>query len=140
MQYKLLLLAILIFLIFTTNDPQILVGVREKYSRLREELIKSGKFPQIHEPVIITGRYSKGSEGDVGYNVNKGYEIFLCLNGTENSVMHVLLHELCHMTVTEYDHSTKFWKNLEELKRIASGVGLYEPVRSEKFCGGIIND
>lgn len=140
MQYKLLLAALLIGLILSIRDPPILMNVREKYTTLRKELVRTNRFPEIQKQVIITGRYSQGPDGDVGYNVNKGFEIFLCLNGTINSVMHVLLHELCHMTVSEYDHSSKFWKNLEELKRIAAGAGVYEPVRSEPFCGGVISD
>lgn len=140
MQSRWLLAALLIGAIMTVQDPPILSQVREKYTTLREELVRTKQFPEIHKPVIITGRYTKGIEGDVGYNVNKGFEIFLCLSGSVNSVMHVLLHELCHMTVSEYDHSSKFWKNLEQLKRIASSSGVYEPVRSEKFCGGVISD
>ncbi len=82
----------------------------------------------------------KGANGDVGYNVNKGYEIFLCLKGDENAVMHVLLHELSHITVTEYDHSSKFWNNLKEIKEIAKKIGIYQTISSQKFCDGIISD
>ena len=82
----------------------------------------------------------RASNGDVGYNVNKGYEIFICLKGDENAVMHVLLHELAHITVTEYDHSSKFWNNLKEIKDIARQIGIYHTISSQKFCNGTISD
>jgi uncharacterized SAM-binding protein YcdF (DUF218 family) len=78
---------------------------------------------------------------ELGYNTNKGYEIGLCLDGTVNQIFHVLLHELAHSTVSEYEHSTNFWQNFKELRELATKIGIYEPVNSsEKFCGKYISD
>lgn len=129
-----------ILLVLTIREPPVLMAVKEKYRLLRQELIRTGRFKCIQHKVIITGMNGRASNGDVGYNVNKGYEIFLCLKGDENAVMHVLLHELVHITVTEYDHSSKFWNNLKEIKDIAKQIGIYETISSQKFCNGTISD
>ena len=134
---RLVLLGILVFLVLTYQEPAVLTEVRQRYAKLRPLL---NGFPQLNTDVILTGMFKKGPQGDVGYNVNKGYEIFLCLKGDTNSVMHVLLHELAHMTVSEYDHSSKFWKNLGEIKRQAIDAGLYQNLGTKKFCGGEIRD
>jgi hypothetical protein len=138
---KWLLVAIWVILVMTIREPEILIEVKRRYGLLREELIRTGRFKCIHHKVIVTGMYGQASNGDIGYNVNKGYEIFLCLKGGDvNGVMHVLLHELAHITVTEYDHSTKFWGNLQQIKDIAKSIGIYETVSSQPFCGGVISD
>lgn len=127
---RLVLLGILVALLVTYREPEVLTEVRRRYAKLNTR----------YRDVILTGMFRKGPQGDVGYNVNKGYEIFLCLKGDANSVMHVLLHELAHMSVSEYDHSSTFWKNLGEIKREAINQGLYEPIGTKKFCGGEIRD
>ena len=87
---------------------------------------------------IITGTTGKG---DLGSNVNKGYEISICLDNDVNSMFHVLLHELAHCTVTEYDHSDKFWNNFEKLKQHAVQTGAYTLIpEGTEFCGKKIKD
>jgi hypothetical protein len=137
---KLILFGILMALLISHREPEVLSAVREKYVLLRRKLATTGQFPQLQQDVILTGMQKQGPKGDVGYNVNKGHEIFLCLKGDLNSVMHVLLHELAHMTVTEYDHSSKFWENLRELKRVAIDMGIYQGIGAKTFCDGEIRD
>jgi len=137
---KLILAGILVALLVSHREPVVLTVVREKYALLRKQLATTGKFPQLQQDVILTGMQKQGPKGDVGYNVNEGHEIFLCLKGDLNSVMHVLLHELAHMTVTEYDHSSKFWENLKELKKVAIDMGIYEGIGVKTFCDGEIRD
>jgi hypothetical protein len=80
-------------------------------------------------------------EGFLGFNTNKGSEIGLCVDGCPNELMHVLLHELAHATVKEYDHSPAFWKNLDELKTFAESKKLYKTIDDPKgFCGSRIHD
>jgi hypothetical protein len=89
--------------------------------------------------VLIIGYLKKNKE--LGYNTNKGYEIGLCLDGTSNQVFHVLLHELAHSTVKEYDHNKEFWQNFKELREIAASHGLYQAITgSQPFCGKFIKD
>ena len=119
------------------QDP-ILREVNKKYDILRKELMTLREFPILQRKYNITGMYNKG---EVGYNVNKGYEIFLCIDGTEpNDVFHILLHELAHVTVTEYKHSGHFWDNLHRLKAIAGRLGIYKGVSRHPYCGHYISD
>lgn len=120
------------------SEPVLMNVIRAKYTKLRDELHKTGEFPSLHTETIITGLLSKGQ---IGYNVNKGYEIFICLDGTdENQVFHVLLHELAHITVTEFQHSGNFWDNLHKLKAVAGRMGLYKGISRVPYCGHYISD
>jgi hypothetical protein len=77
----------------------------------------------------------------VGWNTNKGQEIAICLDGTPNQIMHVLIHELAHCTVNEYSHSKEFWANYVELRNIAMQIGIYDRIPTrEQFCGQRIQD
>ena len=97
------------------------------------------KYSMLRTPSIITGFYGKGNE--IGYNTNKGYEIGICVDGTPNEMFHVLLHELAHSTVKEYDHSVSFWENFSELRGMSIKMGLYQEIPEQtKFCGKYIRD
>lgn len=124
----------------SSQGPPQFQEVKRRYEILRQYLIKTNQFPSLHKPAVIIGMPGKGPEGDVGYNVNKGFEIYVCYDGTVNQIMHVLLHELCHNVVTEYDHSVSFWKACEQLKKIATDLGIYEHTPRQPFCGGRISD
>jgi len=137
-----ILLVICVFLVMSTREPNVLTDVKRRYGILRSYLKKNmdtvpEKFRVLCEPIVITGREA----GDLGYNSNKGYEIGLCLDGDSNDVFHVLLHELSHSTVEEYDHSEQFWKNFSELRDMCSNLGIYERIPQRKsFCGQFIQD
>ena len=123
----------LILILFTREDP-VLREVKKKYLAFIKTLPAGSK---LKRPVIITGTYSKG---DVGSNVNKGGEIYVCLENSVNDAFHVLLHELAHTTVREYDHSTGFWDSFQNLKNLASQGGFYTPIGSKSYCGKEISD
>ena len=75
-------------------------------------------------------------KGDLGSNVNKGYEISVCVDNNVNSMFHVLLHELAHNTVKEYAHSDEFWAQYNRLKTDAIERGFYTPIDPAiDFCG-----
>ena len=89
---------------------------------------------------IITGIYGK-KDGVIGSNVNKGYEIYICLDGDDvNSAMYVLLHELAHMSVPEYNHTTNYWENFSKLKKIAVEKGIYVKKGIRQYCGDTVTD
>jgi hypothetical protein len=137
LQFLIIILA-LISVWSSLREPPLMTTVRRKYDILTRELRKTGEFPSLHRETIITGLLSKG---EIGYNVNKGYEIFICLDGTdENQVMHVLLHELAHITVSEFQHSGGFWDNLHKLKAVAGRMGLYRGISRAPYCGHFISD
>lgn len=113
----------------------------ERMSRLKDRYYTfisnvPEKYSVLRKPVCVTGTYG----GEIGSNVNKGSEIFVCLDGDTNDSFHVLLHELAHSTVSEYDHSDKFWNNFTELRTLANQEGLYTPVENKRYCGKQISD
>ena len=125
------------------GDPKSMVIAKKRYEKLRnicEELPEDHKFNKLKEPILISGYYGMQS-GLLGYNTNKGTEIGVCVDGKPNEIMHVLLHELAHATVSEYDHSKKFWSNLRELKKMARKYKLYKHIPDPVgFCGAKIHD
>jgi predicted metal-dependent hydrolase len=136
-----LLILINLFILRETREPQRLKEVKEKYRILREHLDETNneKYSMIVRAIPITGILRMN--GAVGYNTNKGGEIAICLDGESNEIFHVLIHELAHCTVKEYEHSPQFWENYIELRDMSVDLGIYEkiPVRTE-FCGEHIQD
>lgn len=133
----LLIVNLLIF--FNTKEDDRLKEVKTRYKKLRNHLKSTDQFQMLHEEIPITAHY--GMEKAIGYNANKGAEIGLCIDGTVNDILHVLLHELAHCTVDEYSHSKHFWHNFDKLKGEAISLGIYENISTRKpFCGKHITD
>ena len=138
-----LVLAIaLVVLIIRHRQPHMLKRLKERYSALMA-YIKSpenmdDKWDKLKTRAILTGllRHDR-SKGAIAFNINKGYEICICLRGNDlEAATYVLLHELAHMTVTEYDHTKKFWKNFRELKTLAADIGVFHPTGGvTTYCG-----
>ena len=101
----LILIVLSLFILLQTREPYKLIEVKEKYRILREHLRETNheKFHMLVRCIPITGFIRMN--GGVGYNTNKGGEIAVCLDGETNEIFHVLIHELAHCTVEEYDHS-----------------------------------
>jgi len=136
----LLLIIVNVYLYLNTREPEKVKKVREKYTTLREALVRESKFPELHEPMPLTAYY-RTWDGALGYNVNKGFELGLCIDGEVNEVFHILLHELAHCTVREYDHSEAYWKNYIELRDLAVSLGIYEKIPEKTpFCGKEVQD
>jgi len=135
---SILIVLALVCVVSSMIKPKIMQELDKKYEILRKELRHTNEFPILHKKLIVTGMFNKG---EVGYNVNKGYEIFVCIDGADiNNVFHVLLHELAHVTVIEYKHSGHFWDNLHRLKAIASRMGIYRGISRKPYCGHHISD
>lgn len=140
-------LALIIVIVVTNKPPDLLVEVRGRYERLMQALRDDPKldprWEPVKKPVILTGMCGwDKSKGAIAYNVNKGYEIYLCLEGGEtsdetrvNTAMHVLIHELCHSTVREYEHSGAFWRNFKDFRKYCAERGVYTPGDVGPFCG-----
>lgn len=140
METKVAILIILAVLCVLSSliKPKIIQELDRKYDILRKELKHTNEFPILQKKLIVTGMFNKG---EVGYNVNKGYEIFICIDGNDiNNIFHVLLHELAHVTVIEYKHSGHFWDNLHKLKAIAGRLGIYRGISRQPYCGHHISD
>jgi predicted metal-dependent hydrolase len=133
----LLLVALNLWSLLTLKEPENLKKVKELYTTFLDNVPE--KYPQLRTRTIVTGFQNKNRE--LGYNVNKGYEIGLCLDGTPNQMFHVLMHELAHSTVDEYSHSEQFWKNFQEIKDHCVKLGIYQEIPERtKFCGKYIRD
>jgi len=136
------LLVIDYYIIKNTKKPPQLIEVEKRFEKLRTYIRSNSnipeKFKQLDHPVKITAWHRVKK---VGYNVNKGTEIGLCIDGSPNDIMNVLLHELAHTTTIKYSHNSDFWNNFRELTRIASDAGVYQPITELKdFCGKKIRD
>lgn len=135
---ELVLVILVLWILFTQfKEPDVLQEVRRRYKILRENL--PDKFANLRQPAILV---ANNGGTDIGYNINKGFEIHLCLgDGNPDHVFHVLIHELAHNTVPELDHTDRFWKNMEELVDIATRLGIYKKIAiKQNFCGGMITD
>jgi hypothetical protein len=127
-------------MIVSIYQTDAMADVMQRYDLLRAELRRENVFPMLWDKATIIGMSELSPDG-VGYNVGKGYEIFICTKGSVNNIMHVLLHELAHNTVSEYDHSSKFWSNLEQIKAIAIRIGIYSSIGNHvAFCDSTIGD
>ena len=123
----LLLLLIDVYLVYSTKEPTNLTIVKERYQVLVDHINNGGaseKFSVLGTPLLITNKPDFIKE--LGYNSNKGLEIGLSTDSDPNDIFHVLIHELCHSTVEEYDHSEQFWNNFKELQDICASLGIYK--------------
>lgn len=141
--WSVLVAALMLLVVLLTNsEPKMLTELKERYFKTVDLLRDSGDplWKPVLKPAIITGLNGK-KDGVIGSNVNKGYEIYICLDGDDvNSAFYVLIHELAHMTVPEYDHSIKFWENFEKLKKICIDNGLYTKSGTRTYCGDSVRD
>jgi hypothetical protein len=139
-----ILFVVLAVIVSINKEPQMLSDLKYKYWKLLEILRLTGDplWDPVRRPSIITGMMNwNKTKGPIGSNVNKGYEIYICLDGGDvNSAMYVLLHELAHMSVPEFDHTKSFWKHFEKLKKIAIDNGVYTPTGTRTYCGDTVKD
>ena len=133
----LVLLVIVTLIVLYTKEPPELTEVKRRYAILIKNC--PDEFKILRKPIIITAFRKRF--GEVGYNVNKGCEIGICIDGTPNQIFHVLIHELAHSTVKVYSHDSEFWHNLEKLKQVCIDLGIYETILEKTpFCGKTVQD
>jgi|SRR6056300_1550501 hypothetical protein len=134
----LILVIINVYLFVSTFEPEKLRIVKERYEILRDN-VRGTEFEQLERCIPITGHH--GLKGTVGYNVNKGSEIGLCIDGEVNEIFHVLIHELTHCLVDAYDHSPVYWEKYNSLRALCVRLNIYEPIPTETpFCGMHVQD
>jgi len=137
-----LLVFYLLILVLFNDESHMLSELKVRYWKLLKILEKTGDpiWKPVCKPSIITGIHGK-KDGVIGSNVNKGYEIYICLDGDDvNSAMYVLIHEISHMSVPEYDHSNMYWDNFKKLKDICVAEGLYTKAGDRQYCGDTVRD
>ena len=133
-----------IVLVKTKTPPQ-LKEVHRRYAILRDHISRSStepdNFKSLTDQVPLTCFSGKQISDDVGYNINKGGEIGLCLDGTANDMFHVLIHELAHTVTKKYSHNKEFWSNYNQLKDLCIKLKIYTDIPGKrKFCGEYIRD
>lgn len=135
-------------IIFRTDKPEKIKLLKEKYQDLRT-YIKTNrstinpKFYKLENEILISGFMPNRwiSSDAVGYNVNKGYEIGVCVDGSPNDMFHVLIHELAHSITSAYNHDIEFWENYKQLRTLCEKAGLYIPINKKtNFCGKYIGE
>ena len=130
-----------IMIFFLVKEDERFTEVKKRYKILINHL-KSNDIETFRElyteiPIVAHHNMSRG----IGYNIEKGGEIGLCIDGDVNDIFHVLLHELAHCTVDEYSHSEQFWDNFKKLKNEEIHIGLYKNISHRKaFCGKHVMD
>lgn len=137
----LLLLIINSIIFINVKEPSNLTEVREKYRTLRDHLRETNneELKILCKEIPITAH--RRLNGSIGYNVSKGSDIGICIDGEPNEIFHVLLHELAHCTVDEYSHSKEFWNNFDKLRTICVSLGIYQEIpQRREFCGKHIQD
>lgn len=135
------LIVINLIILLMIREPENFTEVKRRYRVLREHIKQTNneKFNVLVNPIPLTAL--KMMYGTVGYNVNKGADITICIDGDVNEIMHVLIHELAHSTVPEWTHSENFWNNFMELRGICESIGIYNRLPDKtKFCGQYIQD
>jgi hypothetical protein len=143
--YLILLVVIVFTLCRFNNEPYCMLEVKKRYDTFLDYVNDTAnkipdKFKVLRRRILLSG-YTRSMSGDLGWNSNKGDEISICIDGQPNQAFHILIHELAHSTVDEYNHSKEFWDNFEELRKLCEKIGIYTPIDNrEKFCGRYIRD
>lgn len=134
-----LLLVVLVYILATNTEDPLFTEIKRRYDIFLKKL--PDEFDVLRKNRAILTVNTNTSKTEIAYNVNKGYEIYICLDGRKiNAAMYVLLHELAHITVKEYDHSKQFWSNFKKLREIAANIGVYSPEPEMEYCGQVIKD
>lgn len=133
---------VLVYILFTNTEDPLFTELKRRYDVLLKNLPGDGEFDILRKNrAILTAKEERARDGNIAFNVNKGYEIYICLDGRKiNAAMYVLLHELAHITVEEYDHSERFWAKFKRLREVAADIGVYKPETEMEYCGQQIKD
>lgn len=131
------------YILSNMKEPKNFTEVKRRYKVLQDYFATHGdtQFKSLKNPIILTGFLRNKGNNELGYNINKGTEIGLCLDGSPNEIMHVLIHELAHTVSSKYAHDDEFWKNVHKIENICQERGLYIPINNKtEFCGSHIQD
>ena len=141
------LFIVLTVIVAFLQEHRMLTELKGRYNLLIKHLQETDavderfKILRTRRPILTGIDSRRMNKGTIGYNVNKGYEIYICLDGNNvNAAMHVLIHELAHITVPEYDHSEAFWQSFKDLRTLCTTLGLYSLNQNQPYCGGEIHD
>jgi len=104
--------------------------IKDHYSQYEPKLLElSTKLKKLFPDLCNSVSFHIG---DSSYTINKS-KIYLALcdkNGdyySDNTLMHVLLHELAHVKSHDIGHTPLFHENFQKILEIAEKHGLYDP-------------
>ena len=121
-----------LYLVERTNDKLYDIEKANLFSKVKlkiEILIKSLSTSDERRK-FLESKTIKLEERDnkkyIGYTINKGDKIGLCIDDDENTLFFVVLHELAHVVTKSYGHDEKFWKNFEFLIKQSIKLNIYD--------------
>ena len=85
----------------------------------------------------------RSSSHDVGYTINKGDKIGLCIENDINTLMFICIHELAHVCTKEIGHTKLFWENFKYILEAAIKSDIYDyrnyNINPKMYCKTNIN-
>lgn len=120
------------YLVEKTNDnlydikkADMLANVKLKIEILIQSLSSSDERKKLLESKKIKLQ-ERDNRSNIGYTINKGDKIGLCITDDANTLFFVVLHELGHVITKSYGHDESFWKNFEFLIKAAVKLNIYD--------------
>jgi len=104
--------------------------IKDHYKQFDPKLLELKKKLRVHFP-DLTNKTSWRC-GDSSYTLDKT-STYICLRDeygkyySDNTLIHVMLHELAHVKSSSIGHTPEFHQNFQELLDTAERVGLYNP-------------
>jgi len=102
-----------------------LANLDEKVKKLISSLSDDDERKKLLQAAPLNFQERQDSK-DIGYTINKGDKIGLCIGDDDNALFFVTLHELSHIVTKEYGHPKEFWNNFEFLIKKAVEADLYK--------------
>ena len=90
-------LVLLVLIVAMNRPPPLLQEIRTRYDILLETVRNDPDLDPRWEPVknrvVLTGMCDwDKKKGAIAYNVNKGYEIYMCLDGADGRILTPPIH------------------------------------------------
>ena len=105
------------------HKANILANVDIKISKLINSLSSSESKSLLQDATI--NLQERDTKENVGYTINKGDVIGLCIEDDINTLFFIVIHELAHIITKQYGHPPKFWENFKFLIEKSNEIGIY---------------
>lgn len=122
--------SIIVFFCFFLLVWILTTKIKDHYNQFEPKLLELRKKLRKHFPNEINR--TSFHCGDSSYTLDKT-SVHVCLtdeNGnyySDNTLMHVILHELAHVRSKSIGHTPEFHDNFADMLEKAEKVGLYDP-------------
>ena len=121
--------SIIVFFCFFLLVWILTTKIKDHYSQFEPKIVELRKKLRVHFPELINKITLHC--GDSSYTLDKT-SVYICVkdeNGdyySDNTLMHVILHELAHVKTSNIGHTPEFHQNFDEILKKAEHVGLYD--------------